>query len=207
MGRLASAPVAPRSLDATSERGALLSAASRVLERGGYPGLRVDDVLAEAGLSTRAFYRHFAGKSELFVALFELEMHRADERLRSKLAAAHDARTAVETWIRAALGLAYDPRLARRTRLFFVEQHGAAREHPIEITRCVQVLVAPLTESIERGVADGSFTSPDPASDAVALHHLCAGLMTDHLLGTGTLGREAAVALALRFALRTLEAI
>jgi len=58
----------------------LLTAAEAVLARGGYAGLRVDDVLDEARLSTRAFYRHFRGKSELFLALFDREAALAGER-------------------------------------------------------------------------------------------------------------------------------
>ena len=64
----------------------LLTAAEAVLATSGYEGLRVDDVLAEAGLSTRAFYRHLRGKSELFLALFDREAARAGERLRRKVA-------------------------------------------------------------------------------------------------------------------------
>jgi hypothetical protein len=42
-------------------------------------------------------------------------------------------------------------------------------------------------------------------SGALAIHHLCSGLMTDKLLGTGTMSRDHAVALATRFALATLR--
>src|SRR5574341_408231 len=94
----------------------LLAAAETVLGRAGYAGLRIDDVLSEAGLSTRAFYRHFHGKSELFLALFDREIARADERLRAKVAAAGTPERKVRSWIEANLALAFDPRLARRTR-------------------------------------------------------------------------------------------
>src|SRR5680860_1275255 len=105
---------------------ALLAAAEAVLAERGYAGLRVDDVLAEAGLSTRAFYRHFQGKSELFLAVFDREMHRADERLCSKVEEAADPENRVRAWIEATLALAYEPRLARRTRLFLAERHTVA---------------------------------------------------------------------------------
>ena len=183
----------------------LLTAAEAVLARGGYEGLRVDDVLDEAGLSTRAFYRHFRGKSELFVALFDREAARAGERLRRKVAGAGDAAEKVEVWVASTLALAYDARLAGRTRVFLVERQVIAAEFPDDVIRCVRLQLAPLEEAIDEGRSSGAFPCADAARDALAIHHLCSGLMTDKLLGTGSMTRDNAVALAARFALTTLR--
>jgi len=184
----------------------LLTAAETVLARTGYAGLRVDDVLSEAGLSTRAFYRHFHGKSELFLALFDREIVRADERLRTKVEAVARPEQRVRAWIEANLALAFDPRLARRTRLFLVERHVVANEFPAEVARCVRLLLAPLEAAIAAGRDGGVFPGADPSGDALAIHHLCAGLTTDRLLGVGRISRGDAVALVERFALTTLKA-
>ena len=48
----------------------------------GAAGLTVAEVLAEAGLSTRAFYRHFRSKDELVLAVFEQEAQRRVRRAR-----------------------------------------------------------------------------------------------------------------------------
>jgi AcrR family transcriptional regulator len=184
----------------------LLAAAEAVLTTQGYAGLRVDDVLDEAGLSTRAFYRHFRGKSELFVALFDREMTRAQQRLRAKLVAAPTHEAKVETWVVAMLALAYDRRLARRTQLFLVERQVIAREFPEEIARCIRMMLEPLEAAIKDGLDTGAFPNADPSRDALAIHHLCTGLMTDRLLGIGGgLNRDEAEALATRFALTTLR--
>ena len=184
---------------------AMLAAAEVVLAERGYAGLRVDDVLAEAGLSTRAFYRHFQGKSELFLAVFDREMHRADERLRAKVEADGDPEAQVRAWIEATLALAYEPRLARRTRLFLAERHTVASEFPVEVARCVRLLLAPLEDAISAGRDAGMFPGADPAADALAIHHLCSGLTTDRLLGVRELTRAQAIDLAERFALTTLK--
>jgi AcrR family transcriptional regulator len=184
---------------------AMLAAAEVVLAERGYAGLRVDDVLAEAGLSTRAFYRHFQGKSELFLAVFDREMHRADERLCAKVEGAGDAEGRVRAWIEATLALAYEPRLARRTRLFVAERHTVASEFPVEVARCVRLLLAPLEEAIAAGRDAGAFPGADPLSDALAIHHLCSGLTTDRLLSVGELTRAQAINLVERFALTTLK--
>ena len=183
----------------------LLAAAETVLARAGYAGLRVDDVLAEAGLGTRAFYRHFRGKSELFLAVFDREIGRADERLRAKVGAAGEPEQQVRAWIDANLALAFDPRLARRTRLFLAERHVVATEFPAEVERCVRLLLGPLEGAIAAGRDAGAFPGADPARDALAIHHLCSGLTTDRLLGVGTITRAEAVALVVRFALTTLR--
>lgn len=197
--------VGPARRRTADELDRLLEAAEAVLARSGYAGLRVDDVLAEAGLSTRAFYRHFRGKSELFVALFDQEMTRAHDRLRTRLASMASAEEQVRAWIAAMLALAYDARLARRTRLFLLERPTLMTEHPEHVERCVRLLREPLEEAIAAGRAGGEFPGAEPVADALALHHLCTGLMTDRLDGTSQLTREESVTLACRFALTTLR--
>jgi len=183
----------------------LLTAAEAAFARGGYERLRVDDVLDAAGLSTRAFYRHFRGKSELFLALFDREATRAGERLRRKVAAAGTPAEKVEVWVSSTLALAYDARLASRTRVFLVERQVIASEFPDDVTRCVRLQLAPLEDAIESGNVSGAFPSAEPERDALAIHHLCSGLMTDKLAGTSSLSRDEAVELATRFALTTLR--
>jgi AcrR family transcriptional regulator len=183
----------------------LLAAAETLLATGGYEGLRVDDVLQQAGLSTRAFYRHFRGKSELFLALFDREAVLAGDRLRRKVAAAGTPAAKVEVWVAATLALAYDVRLARRTRVFLIERQVIAAEFPDDVVRCVRQQLAPLEAAIDEGRSSGVFPTAEPERDALAIHHLCSGLMTDKLLGTGSLGPDDAVALATRFALATLR--
>ena len=50
---------------------ALLQAASKVFLRDGYRATRMQDIAAEAGLSTGAIYNRFRGKAEIFAALLE----------------------------------------------------------------------------------------------------------------------------------------
>jgi AcrR family transcriptional regulator len=205
-GDLVERPVGSNRQKTDEEVARLLAAAEAVLAQRGYAGLRVDDVLDAAGLSTRAFYRHFPGKSELFLALFDREMTRAHQRLRSKVAAAPTAEEKVEAWAGAMLALAYDSRLARRTRLFLVERQIIAREFPDEISRCIHLMLEPLEAAIDEGRDAGAFPRADPTRDALAIHHLCTGLMTDRLLGLGDgLSRDDAVKLTTRFALTTLR--
>jgi len=49
----------------------LIDAAESVFARGGYHGASVGEIAREAGATTGALYSNFAGKEELFLALFE----------------------------------------------------------------------------------------------------------------------------------------
>ncbi|MEY2422082.1 MAG: hypothetical protein QOI95_2149 [Acidimicrobiaceae bacterium] len=189
-----------------SELDALLIAARDVLDERGYAGLRVEDVLREAGLSTRAFYRHFSGKDALFLALFEQESMRADLRLRARVEQPDGPVEAVREWIEAVLAVVYEPRLAKRALLFAGERGSLARRFPEEIDRLTRRQLEPLEAAIEAGRADGTFPSAHPANDARAIHHLCSGLINDRLYGATSLSRADAVALATRFALNALGA-
>jgi len=64
-------------------RRALEDAAADLFARNGYAGTTVDDIVAAAGVSKPALYRHFASKKDLHLAL--LERHR-DELAAAALA-------------------------------------------------------------------------------------------------------------------------
>lgn len=52
-------------------RQALLAAARSVFGEHGYEGTRLDQVTAAAGVTKGALYHHYAGKAELFAAVYE----------------------------------------------------------------------------------------------------------------------------------------
>jgi AcrR family transcriptional regulator len=52
-------------------RGELIAAAARVFARRGFHGASIQEIADGAGWSTGAIYWHFAGKDELFLAVFE----------------------------------------------------------------------------------------------------------------------------------------
>src|SRR5262252_980676 len=46
----------------------ILESARRLFNRDGYSGVSIDEIMTEAGLTHGGFYRHFAGKDELYAA-------------------------------------------------------------------------------------------------------------------------------------------
>jgi AcrR family transcriptional regulator len=81
----------------------LIDASEVVFARRGFHGASVEEIAREAGASTGALYSNFAGKEDLFLALFE-ERIAADVRDYSQIAAAgatveEQARGAADHWM------------------------------------------------------------------------------------------------------------
>lgn len=173
---------------------ALVDAGLRVLRRRGSAGLTVAEVLREAGLSTRAFYRHFRSKDELVLAIYEQEATRANERLRARLTATRSPRAAVEAWIDETLALGFDPRRAHRTRALAAEGARLQADHPAEFGRILDGLLAPLAAALRE------LPSPDPERDARVVHAVAWAMVAEKLSGSDVT-LEAARALVRRFCL------
>jgi AcrR family transcriptional regulator len=62
----------PREFIARTQRDRLIDAMARTVAEKGYPGASLGDVCGAAGVSTRAFYEHFADKETCFLAAFDL---------------------------------------------------------------------------------------------------------------------------------------
>jgi AcrR family transcriptional regulator len=137
----------------------------------------VQDILAEAGLSTRAFYRHFASKDDLIVAMYRADSQRVASELAEAITSAPTPARAVEAWIDHWLAIAYDPRRAGHVRvLSSAEARSAvglraveAEQHKTSVTMLAQVLSA--------GRHDGSFPLVEPDDDARAFQAVVVALL------------------------------
>jgi AcrR family transcriptional regulator len=152
------------------EHARLLRAARTVFLRRGYKQTRVEDVLREAGISTRAFYRFHASKDELFLELFDRANQAAMQRLRDTVARRADPRAQLDAYIDATLDLAYDPRLRRETVLFTNVPAALTEGYAREVAECRDQLVRVLTEILTRGRDAGVFPATEPDDDGWALH-------------------------------------
>jgi AcrR family transcriptional regulator len=157
---------------AESEVRTLLDAAFAVLRRGGMEALTVSEVLAEAELSTRAFYRHFASKDELVLALFAHESERATAQRTARLAAAGAPIDALHAWIDEVLALGFEPRRAARTRVLLAEGDRLRHDFPQELARILDDELAPLIAILAAGHAAGAFPRAEPSVDAHTIHSL-----------------------------------
>ena len=156
----------PRRFGTEDEVRILLNAALVVMERNGYTDAAVADILDEADLSTRSFYRHFESKDQLLCALFRREAVTVATRLRAKVDATRTPREALRAWIDEILSFGHDRVKAARVSVLGSAGAMRAEGYAEEMRHAARILTAPLEELLRQGAADGSFPDADPAADA-----------------------------------------
>lgn len=156
----------PRRFESEDELRLLLDAAMVVMGRNGYVDASVADILGEANLSTRSFYRHFESKDQLLCALYRREAENAATRLNAKVNAAPSPRAALDAWIDEMLSLGQNRAKAARVRVLSSPGAIRAEGYAEEMRYASKLLMAPLQALLAAGAADGSFPLADPAADA-----------------------------------------
>lgn len=156
----------PRRFEAEDELRILLDAALAVMERNGYVEAAVADILREADLSTRSFYRHFDSKDQLLCALFRREAEAAAARLGAKVGAAPNPRAALDAWIDEILSFGHHRVKAARVSVLGSPAAMRAEGYAEEMRHATSLLMAPLVVVLAEGAAEGSFPLADPAGDA-----------------------------------------
>jgi AcrR family transcriptional regulator len=165
----AARPGRPRRFESEDELRILLDAAMEVMGRNGYVDASVADILREANLSTRSFYRHFESKDQLLCALYRREAEAAGDRLNAKVDAAPSPRAALDAWIDEILSLGQHRAKAARVRVLGSPGAMRADGYAEETRRASKLLMAPLEALLAAGAADGSFPLADPAADAALI--------------------------------------
>ncbi|MCG8588251.1 MAG: TetR/AcrR family transcriptional regulator [Proteobacteria bacterium] len=155
---------------------------------------RVSEIVAAAGLSNQAFYKHFRSKHELLVAVLDTGVQQLAGYLEHQMAKAGDPVAAVRAWIQGMLQQALDAEAATATRPFVLARGRLADAFPDEVTQSERRLTEPLQAAIAAAREAGALPAADPERDAEALYHLAMGWMQSRLLER----REASAAGAAR---------
>jgi AcrR family transcriptional regulator len=183
-----------------------MSAALKVLRRNDGEEAMLSDILEEAGLSTRAFYRHFQTKEDVIRALFERDAETFGAHLRWQIDSATDLDEALEIWVFEMLALAYDPRRAERLALNagIVRRvvHGTS-----SYDYAAGELVQPLRTVLDDGLAEGVFPNARPEIDVRAISALTWELIHLRRSDALKLTREAATDIILSYARPALGAM
>jgi AcrR family transcriptional regulator len=192
--------------DITSERAKIVAAAYRLLTASDGASVPITDILAAAGLSTRAFYRHFDSKDALLLAMFRSDSDRVLGQLSAIAADSATAREGLERWIGNMLALTADPRRRRRVLVLSSDEVTRARGYRAELERYHADQDEAIAALLRRGLADGSLPRSEPERDAryirAAIHAAFDGLMARRLGGDV----DDAVRSLVDFVLRSLEA-
>jgi AcrR family transcriptional regulator len=136
---------------------------------------RVADIVAAAGCSNDAFYRHFASKEALVAAILEDGSVRLASYLRHQMEKASTPEEQVRCWAEGILAQATDEDVAATTRAVMwnggslSERIGA--ERPSAAAALATLLHAPFA----------AMGSRDPRTDATLVAHAAVGLLSDFL--------------------------
>ncbi len=188
----------PRRFDDETERRLLIEAAIRVMERNDYSDMSVGEILAEAGLSTRAFYRHYDSKEALLETFLLHEAESVGRSLGRVVAAAPDPAAAVEAWLDRFLDVFFVPRRARRAAMLAAAATRSSGPSAEMMIRLREIACRPLVAALRAGNDVGLLYSPRPDADAYSIHDLVVASM--HASGSGDLDRTETRAHVVRYA-------
>lgn len=184
-------------------RRAILAAAAKSVREQGVRGLSIASVLERAGLSTRAFYRHFESKDQLVAAVF-VEMAGIEmRRLRRKMAAEATPVEAVAAWIDGRLDLAFDENVKSDLRRLSLEAQSQMFASPELIQPAYAMMLEPLVEQLQRGLEQSVFRDIDPVIEAQAIQGVV-WASTERQWASGDCERADVRERSLRFCLRGL---
>ncbi|KKD07831.1 TetR/AcrR family transcriptional regulator [Streptomyces sp. WM6386] len=174
--RIAQRALAGRGAHYASEVRALLGAALEVMrDRGTASRPRVADIVAAAGLSNEAFYRHFRSKDALVAALMEDGAERLCGYIAHRMAKQSTPRGKVRSWVEGVLSQAMDEDTAATT-LAVMWNAGTVAEGFLAGPPTAAGLLATLLRE-----PYAELGSTDPDLDASLAAHATVGGLADHL--------------------------
>lgn len=167
---------------AEGDRGCIIDAAYHCLSEPHSGPVPVAAILHRAGVSTRAFYRHFESKDELFLALLRQESDALADRLDRIVDEPGEPVDQLKAWIRGMFGWMRDAELQKHLRVIDSDEVRAARGYRETRERAHLDRERSLVEIIRRGRADGSFPLADD-HDAVAISAVISREMANQSFG------------------------
>jgi AcrR family transcriptional regulator len=175
---------------AEADRQRALAAARLVMARSGIWGIKVETVIAESGLSNRAFYRCFSDKHDLLRAVIEEHYRDLAEGSRRIF---RDAVTPIEglrEWIEMMTALA-DPRSAGLTAALTRHWQEVRLAYPEAVEAAVDEVHQLLAEQL-RAVRDMGYPHIRPTLDAGVLYLLTRAVMQQQVIGRPPVNLELA---------------
>ena len=188
------------------DRGCIIEAAYRCLSEPHSGPIPVAAILQRAGVSTRAFYRHFASKDELFLAMLRQE----SDTLASRLDQIAEEATGspvdqLEAWIGQMFGWVHDEQLRMHLTVIDSDEVRAAKGYRETRERLHADRERSLVEILRRGRDDGAFPLAHPERDAIAISAVVSREMTG-LSPDDVAAMKRSMARVVDFALRALGA-
>jgi AcrR family transcriptional regulator len=184
------------------DRERALSAARRLLTRSGLHGLKVENLIAESGLSNRAFYRQFSDKQDLLRALIQEQYDHMAERSREIFANAGSDLDGVKAWVEWMISLADDDAHNLTAGLLLYRQE-ARLAYPEPVMGAVDKVVDVLADALRR-LRDQGHPFLHPRLDASALYLLTISVLQQRLMAGSMVDAATGLAIVWPFVERSL---
>ena len=175
-GRIAQESLRRRGLDYADEVRRLLDAALEVMQRSGSSTrARVADIVAAAGLSNDAFYRHFPSKDALVAAVIEDGAERLKSYLDHQMAKQRTPAGKVRRWVEGIMSQSA-PKLAEPVLALLHDSGGGSGG------AALRAAIRPVRRSPRCCTSRSpSSAAPTLSSTRLLLAHAMLGRLTDHL--------------------------
>lgn len=174
--QIAQQTLAKREAQYATEVRRLLDAALDVMrDLGTTSSPRVADIVAAAGLSNDAFYRHFASKEALVAAILEDGSARLRSYLAHQMAKESTAEGKVRRWVEGLMSQAADDEIAATTRAVLWNGGTLSDSLGVRPPSPAASLASLLHEPFAQ------LGSSDPDADAALVAHAAVGMLSDFL--------------------------
>ena len=187
-----------RQREATEEVERILAAAVRVMERVAPEPPRVSDIVIEARSSNKAFYRYFAGKDDLILAVMERGVAIVVSYLQHQMAKESDARDKIARWIEGTLAQVAQPELISKSRAAAGQMSAGANWRAAD-----QEMMHPLRDLLIEPIAMLGSADVEREVDAV---FCCTAATLRRYMGSAERPGPEDIAHVVRFCLNGLEA-
>jgi predicted 3-demethylubiquinone-9 3-methyltransferase (glyoxalase superfamily)/AcrR family transcriptional regulator len=188
------------------DRGCIIDAAYGCLYEPHTGPIPVAAILLRAGVSTRAFYRHFESKDELFLAMLRQESDALAGRLDRIVDEVPGAPAdQLKAWIGHMFGWMHDAELRMHLTVIDSDEVRAAKGYRETREQAHADRERSLVGILRRGRDDSSFPLADPECDAVAISAVVARVMVAQSPGDEQ-RLQRSLAWTLEFALRAVGA-
>jgi AcrR family transcriptional regulator len=168
-----------RQATAAEEVERLLAAAVTVMDRVTPAAPKVSEIVAESGLSNKAFYRYFGGKDDVILAVLERGVGLVESYLQHRMAKADTPVHQTEEWVRGVMAQAAAPDVASQSRAVICQLSVVAGGRAME-----RELTEPLRRILQMSLHQAE--SLDPERDGDVIFEATFGTMRRHVLsGTG----------------------
>jgi AcrR family transcriptional regulator len=143
----------------------ILEAAEEVLMEKGYYETSMDEIAARVGIAKGTVYLHFPSKEDLVVAIFQRDMEKLLQLIKTTISSSLTPREKTEIILEQLYGSLF----TRRMQLFYsISNFAELKQNIVEKKTCVRDLwheiSAEMTSLLEEGKAAGEFDSSIPTA-------------------------------------------